>query len=75
MKVKAEISMDIPRSLYCSKQNGELCKYAASWENTGRFMYCVIHQTRLTGINKELYLKCERCLLNLRKAMMTEGRK
>lgn len=75
MKVRVEISTNVPRSLYCNKRNGELCKHAISWESTGRFRYCAIHQARLKGINKKLYLKCDRCLLNLRSAMATEGLK
>lgn len=73
MKVKAEISMDIPRSLYCSKQNGELCKYVSAWESTSRQRYCQLYQQYLPKTNDGLLVKCEKCMLNLRYKIIGKG--
>ncbi len=65
MKTKVTINIDVPRSLYCSKQNNEMCDHAEILEGSKR-QFCDIYRCCLPKTKQGLTVKCEACMLNLR---------
>ncbi|MDK2813847.1 MAG: hypothetical protein PWQ08_1102 [Clostridiales bacterium] len=75
MKVRVEISTNVPRSLYCGKIESQPCDYSAIKQSEGLppTMFCTLYQTALWTTKKGIYVKCNKCLANLRKELISGG--
>lgn len=69
MKTKVTLNVNVPKSLYCSKQNNEICVHAVKEEGHKR-QYCAIYRCYLPKTKQGLTVKCEACLLHLRDAIL-----
>ena len=75
MKVRVEISTNVPRSLYCGKIYNQQCDYAAT-EKSIRLQptfFCTLYKTGLETTKNGMIVKCNKCLTNLKKELISGG--